>query len=98
MPNRRVSAEQLQRALEVVAYELERRPDEYAVADPITALERVHAAAAALPTEGCPLKESYPAVVELAVHALAALGSLPEPTEVDGLLEFGGFDLWKKQR
>jgi hypothetical protein len=37
-------------------------------------------------------------VVALAVHALTALGSMPEPTEVDGLLEFGGFELWRRQR
>jgi hypothetical protein len=98
MPDRRVSANQLQLALEVVAYELERRPEEYAVADPITALELVREAAAALPPAGTPLKESYPAIVELAVHALAALGSMPEPTDVDGLLEYGGFDLWRTQR
>jgi hypothetical protein len=32
------------------------------------------------------------------VHSLAALGTMPEPTEVDGLLDYGGFDLWRRQR
>ena len=98
MPGRPVSFQQLQRALEVVAYELDRRPDEYRFDDPITALEQVRGAAGAMPALGAPLRESYPALVELTVRALAALGSMPEPAEVDGLLEFGGFDLWRDQR
>jgi hypothetical protein len=89
---------QLERALEVIAYELERRPGQYRVADPNSALERVREAAEALPPEGATLREVYPALVELAVHSLAALGTMPEPTEVDGLLDYGGFDLWRRQR
>jgi hypothetical protein len=98
MPSRRPTAEQLQLALEIVAYELERRPEAYDVADPITALERVREAAGALPPSGVPLRESYPAVVELAVQALVALGSMPEPSDVDGMLDYAGFDLWRRQR
>jgi hypothetical protein len=98
VPSRPVSIRQLQLALEVIAYELERRPDDYRFGDPITALEQVRVAAASLPPAGAPLRESYPAIVELAARALAALGSMPEPSEVDGLLEFGGFDLWRRQR
>jgi hypothetical protein len=89
---------QLQRALEVIAYELERRPEQYGVADPISALELVREAAEALPSEGATLREVYPALVELAVRSLAALGTLPEPGEVDGLLDYGGFDLWRRSR
>jgi hypothetical protein len=88
----------LQRALEVIAYELERRPDDYRAGDPITALERLQDAAAALPPAGSPLRDTYPAVVAIAAGALAALGTLPEPSEVDGLLDFGGFELWRRQR
>jgi hypothetical protein len=89
---------QLERALEVIAYEIERRPDDYRIADAITALERVREAAASLPPDGAPLRESYPALVELTVCALAALGAMPEPSEVDGLLDYGGFELWRRQR
>jgi hypothetical protein len=88
----------LQRALEIVAYEFERRPDDHRVDDPISALERLRAASAALPPDGSPLRETYPAVVALAASALAALGSLPDPSEVDGLLDYGGFELWRRQR
>ena len=90
--------EQLRRALEVVAYELERRPDEYRTTDPIGALEQVRAAAEALPPSGARLHTSYPALVELTTRALAALGAMPEPSEIDGLTEFGGFDLWRRSR
>jgi hypothetical protein len=93
-----MSLDQLRLALEVVAYELERHPECYRAGDPIGALEEVRGCADALPPPGAPLRESYPAVVALAVHALTALGSMPEPTEVDGLLEFGGFELWRRQR
>jgi hypothetical protein len=95
---RPLNSRQLQLALEVIAYELERRRGDYVVADPIAALERVRDAAGALPTGGAPLRESYPALVELAASALTALGSMPEPSEVDGLLDFGGFELWRNQR
>ena len=61
--------EQLRRALEVVAYELERRPDEYRTTDPIGALEQVRAAAEALPPSGARLHTSYPALVELTTRA-----------------------------
>jgi hypothetical protein len=88
----------LERALEVIAYELQRRPDDYRFADAIAALERTREAARSLPADGAPLRESYPALVELAACALAALGALPEPGEVDGLLDYGGFDLWRRQR
>jgi hypothetical protein len=89
---------QLRRALEVVAYDLERRPEVYRSADAIDALEQVRTAAAALPPAGAPLRESYPALVELTTRALAALGAMPEPGDVDGLTEFAGFDLWRAQR
>jgi hypothetical protein len=95
---RHLNSRQLQLALEVVAYELERRRDEYVVADPIAALERVREAASALPPAGAVLRESYPALVELTTAALTALGSMPEPGDVDGLLDFGGFELWRAQR
>lgn len=93
-----LSEEQLRRALEIIAYELERRSDDYRTTDPIGALEGVRAAALALPPRGARLNVSYPALVELATRALAALGSMPEPNEIDGLTEFGGFDLWRRQR
>lgn len=95
---RPVTDEQLRRALEVIAYELERRPEHYATLDPIAALEQLRVCADELPSAGSPLRTSYPAVVELAVRAVAALGSLPEPSEVDGLTDFAGFDLWRRQR
>jgi hypothetical protein len=95
---RPMNTRQLQLALEVVAYELGRRPGDYAATDPIAALERVRDAANALPANGALLRESYPALVELATAALTALGSMPEPDEVDGLLDFGGFELWRAQR
>ena len=95
---RPVSLQQLPRALELVAYALARRPDDYRVEDPITALEHARLAAGSLPAIGAPLREAYPALVELAVRSLVALGSMPEPSEVDGLLEFGGFELWRDQR
>ncbi|HET6951625.1 MAG TPA: hypothetical protein VFI47_14685 [Acidimicrobiales bacterium] len=40
----------------------------------------------------------YPDVVRLAARALLALGSLPEPDEVDGLSGFEGLDLWRASR
>jgi hypothetical protein len=89
---------QLRLALEVITYERERHPDRYDTTDPITALERVRAAAAKLPPEGATLREFYPALVALAASALSALGAMPEPAEVDGLLDFGGFELWRAQR
>ncbi len=89
--------EGLRLALEVVAYELERRPAHYRCADPIEALERLRATPGP-PAEGGALKESYPAVVELATRALVALAALPEPTEVDGLSDLAGFDEWRRQR
>jgi hypothetical protein len=89
---------QLRLALEVIAYELQRRPEAYTRTDAISALEAVRTAAAALGGAGVPLRESYPRLVELAVWTLAALGALPEPSEVDGLSEFGGFDLWRHSR
>lgn len=89
--------EGLRLALEVVAYELERRPADHRCADPIEALERLRATPAP-PGEGSPLKEVYPAVVTLATRALVALASLPEPDEVDGLSELAGFDEWRRQR
>jgi hypothetical protein len=88
----------LRRALEVVAYELERRAEDYSPTDPIGALEAVRAAASALPPSGARLHDSYPALVELTTRAIAALGAMPEPTEIDGLTEYGGFDLWRRQR
>ncbi len=89
--------EGLRLALEVVAYELERRPAHYRCADPIEALERLRATPGP-PAEGGALKESYPAVVELATRALVALAALPEPTEVDGRSDLAGFDEWRRQR
>ena len=93
-----LSGEQLRRALEVIAYELERRPEHYGTTDAIAALDDMRSCADGLPPAGSPLKVSYPAVVELAVRAITALGSLPEPSEVDGLTDFAGFDLWRRQR
>jgi len=92
------SGDQLRQALEVVAYELQRRADLYRIADPIAALEQVHRAASALPPVGSPLRVSYPALVELATRALLALATMPAPNEVDGLTDFGGFELWRQQR
>ncbi|MGK2947876.1 MAG: hypothetical protein ACSLFP_04830 [Acidimicrobiales bacterium] len=89
--------EGLRLALEVVAYELERRPADYRCADPIEALERLRETPAP-PGEGAPLKESYPAVVTLAARALVALASLPEPDEVDGLSDLAGFEEWRRHR
>jgi len=96
--DRPVPIDALRRALEVVAYELERQPDQYRCQDAIEALDELRVAAARLPAIGAPLSETYPAVVAVAVRALAALSGLPEPTEVDDLKDFGGFDLWRAQR
>jgi hypothetical protein len=96
--DRPVPIDALRRALEVVSYELERHPERYRCQDAIEALDELRLAAAALPAVGAPLSETYPAVVAVAVRALAALSGLPEPTEVDGLADFGGFDLWRAQR
>jgi hypothetical protein len=91
-----VPIEGLRLALEVVAYELERRPEAYRCADPIDALERLRATPG--PPDAGALKESYPAVVELATRALVALAALPEPDDVDGLSDLAGFDEWRRQR
>lgn len=98
MTDRPVPIDALRRALEVVAYELERRPERYRCQDAIEALDELRHAAASLPPAGAPLHETYPAVVAVAVRALAALSGLPEPTEVDDLGDYGGFDLWRSQR
>lgn len=98
MTDRPVPIDALRRALEVVAYELERRPEQYRCQDAIEALDELRRAAASLPPGGAPLHETYPAVVAVAVRALAALSGLPEPTEVDDLGDYGGFDLWRSQR
>jgi len=85
-------------AMEVVGYELQLHGEDYAGTDPIAALEALRARAAAFPPESRALAEIYPEVVRLAIRALLALGSLPEPDEVDGLSGFEGFDLWRKSR
>jgi hypothetical protein len=85
-------------ALEIVGYELALRGDDYAVSDPIAALDALRDQAAAHPSEATTLAEVYPEVVQLAARALLALGSLPEPDEVDGLVGFEGFELWRQSR
>jgi hypothetical protein len=84
--------------MEVVGYELQTHGDRYAGTDPITALERLREAAAAFPTAPTALADVYPDVVRLAAHALLALGSVPEPDEIDGLRGFEGFDFWRQNR
>jgi hypothetical protein len=84
--------------MEVVGYELSAHGERYAGADPITALERLRATAAAFPPAPAALAEVYPDAVRLAAHALLALGSMPEPDEIDGLRGFEGFDLWRQSR
>jgi len=98
MTDRAVPIGALRRALEVVAYELERHPERYRCQDAIEALDELRRAAATVPPVGAPLRDTYPAVVAVAVRALAALSGMPEPTVVDGLEDFGGFDLWRAQR
>jgi hypothetical protein len=85
-------------AMEVVGYELARHADAYVGADPIAALEALRAEAAHFPNGPCTLADIYPDVVRLAARALLALGSLPEPDDVDGLSGFEGFDLWRQSR
>jgi hypothetical protein len=90
--------QKLHRALEVVGYELQTHGDRYTGTDPITALERLRDTAAEFPTAPTALAEVYPDVVRLAARALLALGSMPEPDEIDGLRGFEGFDLWRQSR
>jgi hypothetical protein len=84
--------------MEVVGYELQTRGDRDAGSDPITALERLRDTAAAFPATGAALADVYPDVVRLAAQALLALGSMPEPDEIDGLRGFEGFDIWRQSR
>jgi hypothetical protein len=84
--------------MEVVGYELQTHGDRYSGTDPITALERLCATAAEFPAEPAALADLYPDVVRLAARALLALGSMPEPDEIDGLRGFEGFDVWRQSR
>ena len=77
---------------------LPRHAEDYAGADPIAALEALRAEVAQFPVEPGALADVYPEMVRLAARALLALGSLPEPDEVDGLSGFEGFDLWRQSR
>ena len=85
-------------AMEIVGYELARHAEDYAGADPIAALEALRAEVAQFPVEPGALADVYPEMVRLVARALLALGSLPEPDEVDGLSGFEGFDLWRQSR
>jgi hypothetical protein len=89
---------QLQRAMQVVAYELEIRAGDLARLDAIGALEALRAEAAEFPAPGCPLHEVYPALVRTTVLALLALGSMPDPDEIDRLEGFEGFGVWRESR
>jgi hypothetical protein len=93
-----VDAPPLRLGLELVAYELARRPNAVRPRDPIAAVEAALEAARQLPAAGAALCELYEPLLRLAADALVALSSLPEPDEVDGLTSLAGFDQWRRQR
>ena len=88
----------LQRAMEVVAYDLEIRGGGREVGDVIGALELLRAETEAFPPAGAALRAVYPSVVRTAVLALLALGAMPEPDEIDRLEGFEGFGFWRDSR
>ena len=88
----------LELALSVVAYHWEVREQDDEVGHDLAMVERLHAAVASVPREPVPLAELYPSVVELASLSLALLARVGDPGEVDGLVGFEGFDLWRQSR
>jgi hypothetical protein len=93
-----MDAPPLRLALELVAYELARRPPDERPRDAIAAVEAAVDAAARLPASGGPLCDLYEPLLRVAADALLALALLPEPDEVDGLTSLAGFDQWRRQR
>jgi hypothetical protein len=88
----------IEQALAVVGYQWALHPEQYATADPIDGLERLHELAAEFPLDHAPLAEVYPHVARLTALGLRVLAALGDPDEVDGLRGFEGFDLWRRSR